>query len=78
MISSEVGRFCKLSSTHFGIERPFFKIKLNKIIFTSISTISHPLIEQFVCQAAQPECRQNGTIGPCRQLCLGKKLKKKN
>nr|CAH0112738.1 unnamed protein product [Daphnia galeata] len=52
MISSEVGRFCKLSSTHFGIERP------------------HPLIEQFVCQAAQPECRQDGTIGPCRQLCL--------
>nr|CAH0099273.1 unnamed protein product [Daphnia galeata] len=31
---------------------------------------THPLIEQFVCQAAQPECRQDGTIGPCRQLCL--------
>jgi hypothetical protein len=52
-------------------------LKLNSTKLFSLPYISHPLIEQFVCQAAQPECRQDGTIGPCRQLCLGKKFKKK-
>ncbi|XP_046458018.1 collagen alpha-1(XVIII) chain-like [Daphnia pulex] len=39
---------------------------------TVIDSYCHPLIEQFVCQAAQPECRPNDKmpIGPCRQLCL--------
>lgn len=34
--------------------------------------IDSPRIEEFICLAAQPECRLDGkSIGPCRKLCHG-------
>ncbi|KAK4023757.1 hypothetical protein OUZ56_009156 [Daphnia magna] len=37
---------------------------------TIIDSLCHPRIEEFICLAAQPECRLDGkSIGPCRKLC---------
>ncbi|KAI9556301.1 hypothetical protein GHT06_018875 [Daphnia sinensis] len=37
---------------------------------TVINSLCHPRIEEFICLAAQPECRPDGQrIGPCRKLC---------